>query len=104
MGRTTMEDLEFETAPLPERPKTTTVIGLITGVAVVFSYLISYAMANALAAAEVIKPWPRDHDPRPLWFGICFVVLLVLFSGLGAAARFLSARNLREIDAMEQEA
>lgn len=98
-----MNEVEFETAPPPARPNTTTVLGLLAVVAAVFSYLITYAMANALVAAEVVKPWAKDHDPRPLWFAICFVVLIILFAGLGAFARHMSARNLRQIDAMEQE-
>jgi hypothetical protein len=98
-----MNEVEFETAPPPARPSTPIVIGLIAVVAAVFSYLITYAMTNALVAAEVLKPWAKDHDPRPMWFGACFVLLIVLFCGFGAFARFMSARNLRQIDAMEQE-
>lgn len=98
-----MDDLEFETAPPPARPNTTTVIGLLAVVAAVFSYLITYAMANALVAAEFLKPWAKDHDPRPMWFIVCFVVLITVFAAFGATARMMSARNLRQIDAMEQE-
>jgi hypothetical protein len=99
-----MNEVEFETAPPPARPSTTTVISLLAVIAAVFSYLIAYAMANALIAAEVLKPWAKDHDPRPLRFVVCFVVLIILFAGFGAFARFMSARNLRQIDAMEQDA
>jgi hypothetical protein len=98
-----VNEVEFETAPMPERPKTATVLGLLALVAAVMSYLGSYAMANALVAADMIKSWPRDHDPRPKWFIIGFVILVSLFTGIGAAARHVSARHLRQIEAMESE-
>jgi hypothetical protein len=98
-----MNEVEFETAPPPERPRTTTVLALLSVVAAVLSYLGSYALINALVAAEVLKPWSRGHDPRPKWFIIGFVVLVSLFIGIGAAFRYISARHLRQIEAMEQE-
>lgn len=98
-----MYDTEFDTAPAPQRPRTATVLGLFAVAATVLSYLLSYAMANALVAAEVLKPFTRDHDPRPRWFLFTFVLLIVVFSAVGALVRFVSARNLKQIEAMEAE-
>ena len=97
-----MEDLEFETAPTPQRPRTVTVLGLLVGAAAILSYLGAYAMVNALVAAEVLKAWPRESDPRPKWFLIGFVLLVALFGSVGAAFRFFSSRHLKQIDEMEQ--
>ena len=49
-----MYEPEFDTAPTPQRPRTATVLGLLAVTATVLSYLFSYAMANALVAAEVV--------------------------------------------------
>lgn len=97
-----MTETEFESAPVPRRPRTTTVLGLLAVAAATLSYLGTYAMANALVAADVLKPWPRDHDPRLRWFTMGFVVLSGLFVGVGYLARRLIARHLRQIDEMEQ--
>lgn len=98
-----MQELEFETAPPPQRPSTITVISLLVVLAAVLSYLCSYAMANALVKAEVFKPWPHDHDPRPTWFIVGFLVLISLFTGVGAAVRFVSARHMKQIEEMEED-
>jgi len=96
-----MEDLEFESAPPAQRPKTATVFGLLVGAAGILSYLGAYAMTNAMVAAELLKPWPRDHDPRLKWFLTGFVVLIGLFGGIGALLRFIGSRHLKQIDEME---
>jgi hypothetical protein len=98
-----MNDVEFESAPAPSRPKTATVLGLLAVAAAVLSYLGAYAMPKALVAAEVLKPWPANQDPRPAWFAVGFVVLIVLFCLIGFLARLSSARHLRQIERMEQE-
>jgi membrane associated rhomboid family serine protease len=98
-----MEDIEFESAPVAERPRTTTVVGLLCAAAAIFSYLGSYAVTNALVAADLLKPWSRDHDPRPLWFVAGFVLLMALFLAIAGMARFLSSRHLRQIEQMEKE-
>jgi hypothetical protein len=97
-----MNEVEFESAPPPQRPRTATVLGLLVGAAAILSYLGAYAMANALVAAEVVKPWPREQDPRFRWFLVGFVVLVSLFAGLGAMFRFFGSRHLKQIDEMEQ--
>ena len=99
-----MNEVEFESAPsISARPRTTTVVGLLIGVAGIISYLTSYAMANALVAAEIVKPWTKDHDPRPKWFAAGFVILILAFTAIAAIVRHSSARHLREIDQMETE-
>lgn len=96
-----MDQIEFTSVPGPARPRTATVIILLTITAAIFSYLGSYAMANALVAAEVLKPWPANHDPRPRWFLIGFTVLICLFGLIGLAVRHFSVRQLQEIDQMD---
>lgn len=99
-----MNDLEFESAPpVNERPKTATVVGLLIAAAMIISYLSSYAVANAMVAADVVKPWPADSDPRPKWFIIGFIILITLFGGIAMAARQLSALQMKKFDEMEKE-
>jgi hypothetical protein len=97
-----MNEVEFESAPPPQRPRTATVLGLLVGAAAILSYLGAYAMTNALVAAEVLKPWPREQDPRLRWFLVGFVVLVSLFAAIGAVFRFFGSRHLKQIDEMEQ--
>ena len=85
----------------PPRPKTATVVSLLVGAALILSYLAAYAVTNALVAADVISPWPRDRDPRPRWMGVGFFALITAFAVVGAAARMLSRRQLHKIDEMD---
>lgn len=87
----------------PPRPKTATVVSLLIGAALILSYLAAYAVTNALVAADVMSPWPRDRDPRPRWMGIGFFALMALFSAIGAVARLISRRQLHAIDEMETD-
>ena len=98
-----MNEVEFETAPAPQRPRTLSVVGLLAITAAILSYLGAYAMTNALVAAELVRPWAKDHDPRPRWFLVGFVVLICLFSLVAAAARHASSRQMKEIEQMEAE-
>jgi hypothetical protein len=98
-----MNEFEFESAPPPSRPSTLTVVGLLVLAAATLSYLASYAIANALVVADLLKAWPSEHDPRPRWFIIGFGVLISVFLLAGAAARQSTARHLRRIEAMEDE-
>jgi membrane associated rhomboid family serine protease len=99
-----VNEVEFESAPpATARPKTTTVVGLLIAVAGILSYLLSYATANALVAAEVVKPWTKETDPRPRWFAIGFVILISLFGAIAALIRHSSAAHLRQIEEMEKE-
>ena len=87
----------------PARPKTAQVVGLLAGTALIFSYLASYCLVNALVAAEVMRRWAPGHDPRPKILVGGFVVLMTTFLGIGAAARWVSGRQLRRIDEMEKD-
>jgi hypothetical protein len=91
-------------APHAARPKTTTVVALLCVTALIFSYLIGYAVVGALAAAEVIAPISAGHDPRLKSFTISLVVLIGLFLAVGMLARHSSRRQMQSMDAMEQEA
>jgi uncharacterized membrane-anchored protein len=85
----------------PPRPQTATVVSLLVGAALILSYLAAYAVTNALVAADVISPWPRDRDPRPRWMGFGFFALITVFTVVGAGVRVLSRRQLHKIDEME---
>ena len=98
-----MFDVETDPAPAPPRPRTVTVLSLLAGVALIFSYIGAYAITDALVSAEVMRPWGPDADPRPTWMMVGFAVLLVVFVCVGAAARFISRQHLRRIDAMAEE-
>jgi len=97
-----MELVENE-LPQPVRPKTATVLGLITATALALSWLGSYALSNVLVTAGLIAAWPPDHDPRPLRMGISFACLMVLLLLLAGVARYSSSRQLKRIDGMEKE-
>jgi hypothetical protein len=98
-----MNEPDFESAPAAPRPRTATVLGFLAAAAAIFSYLGAYAMVSALLKAEMLKPWPPTHDPRPKWFAISFAILLCLFFLVGMAARSSSGRQLRRIDEMDEE-
>jgi hypothetical protein len=95
---------EVEGAAPPAKPNTATVLGLLALTSLTFSYLGAYAVSSALVQAEVLHRWQPGHDPRPIWLVAGFVLLLVVFVGLGGLARFLSKRELRHIDEMSEDA
>jgi hypothetical protein len=102
-----MEGMELDSSSPglePARPKTLTVIGLLAGTALIFSYLIAYAMTNALISAEVISRFPAGDDPRLRNFGISFIVLIGAFLGIAALGRFSTRRQMQRLDALEQDA
>jgi ABC-type branched-subunit amino acid transport system permease subunit len=88
----------------PAKPKLWTVLGLLSLTSLTFSYLGAYAVAGALVEADVLHRWRPDADPRPKWLGIGFFSLLLLFLIVCGIVRFLSQRQLREIDEMSDEA
>src|SRR5689334_14324417 len=80
---------EMEGVAPPTTPKMVTVLGLLALTSLTFSYLGAYAVSGALVQAEVLHRWPPGHDPRPIWLLAGFVLLLVVFVGIGGLARFL---------------
>ena len=83
--------------------KTCVVLGLLMLTSLLFSYLLAYAMSDALATAKVLPRWTNDYDPRPMWMARAFISLTFTFLALGGLARILSRRQLRRIDAMADE-
>ena len=94
---------EIVESALKRAPRTLTVLLLLVGGAGALSYLGSYAITGVLAAAEVIPRWPADNDPRPRWLALSFAVLLGGFGLLGGFARWLAGRQIRRIEAMEND-
>ncbi len=98
-----------EESPTPEPTafqrlvKTLVVLGVLLATAAMFSYLLAYAMTDALATAKVLPRYQSDNDPRPMWMVLPFVCLTCTFMAVGGLARLLSRRQLRRIDAMADE-
>jgi hypothetical protein len=92
--------LDAEAAADVTKPNTATVLGLLALTSLTFSYLGAYAVSGALVQAEVLHRWRPDADPRPKWLAVGFCVLLLAFICVGALARHLSRRELRQIDEM----
>ncbi len=84
-------------------PRLLTVVGMLIAVALIASYLCAYALTNALVAAEVISRWPPGRDPRPLRMCLGFIILMTVFTCVAAVARWMSQRQLKRIDEMEQD-
>ena len=85
------------------KPNTAVVVLLMLIAALTFSYLVAYALPEALAASQVIPASPRDVDARPHWMVMTFVGLSGTMLGGTAIVRVLSARHLRRIDAAGEE-
>ena len=83
--------------------KTCGVLGLLMLTSLLFSYLLAYAVSDALATAKVLPRWTSEYDPRPMWLVRSFISLTFTFLALGGVARILSRRQLRRIDAMADE-
>ena len=96
--------METDTINPPQPPRTLTVLGLLALTALTFSYLVSYALTNALVAAQVIQPWSQGHDPRPKRLVIGFCVLMLLFIVAGDFLRRMSKREFKAIDEMADAA
>jgi hypothetical protein len=73
---------------------------MLAATALVFSYLGAYALSGALIAADMLSPWSPNHDPRPRWLVVGFVSLTAAFVVVAALFKWLSRRQLREIDRM----
>ena len=88
---------------VPGKPRTTTVLALLTLAALTFSYLVAYAVAGALVDSDVLTHWPPGHDPRPRWMACLFGALLCASLLVSVVARHVSRRQLNRIDAMAEE-
>ena len=97
------EPIDDQPACDPPPPSTIGVVIALLLAAVVFSYLSAYAIAGALASAELIRPWSPDADPRPRWFFTSFLILVILFALVAGVARGISRRSLNHIDAIDHE-
>lgn len=86
-------------AELPA-PRTLTVLAMLMGVSVVVSWLIAYALFDALVAAELVSRSSASFDPRPRWLLGVFVCLMSVFAVVAGVMRFFSSRQLRRIDLM----
>lgn len=86
----------------PPRPKTLTVVSMLIAAALILSYLMAYAVTNALVAAEVVSRWPPGSDPRPLRMCFGFIALMTAFTLVAAIAQWMSRRQLKRIDEWEQ--
>ena len=98
-----------EESPTPEPTaaqrlvKTLVVFAVLLATAGMFSYLLAYAMTDALATAQVLPRYESGSDPRPMWMIRAFISLTFTFLAIGLLARLLSRRQLRRIDAMADE-
>jgi hypothetical protein len=80
-----------------------TVVVMLVAAALIMSYLGAYALTNALVAAEVVTRWPPGCDPRPMRMCISFIAMMSIFTLIAAIAQFMSRRQLKRIDEMEQD-
>ena len=79
-----------------------TVLGLLALTALTFSYLGAYAVTSALVAAQVMQPWPHDHDPRFRWLATGFCVLMLIFMMAGEFLRRWGKSDFKAIDEMAE--
>jgi hypothetical protein len=86
--------------PFQRLKKTVFAVGVLLATAAMFSYLLAYAMTDALATAQVLPRYESSNDPRPMWMVRAFICLTCTFMAVGGLARLLSRRQLRRIDAM----
>ena len=75
---------------------------MLIAAALIASYLWAYALTNALVAADLISRWQPGSDPRPMRMCIGFVVMMVLFTIIAFIAQWMSRRQLKRIDEMEE--
>jgi hypothetical protein len=85
------------------RPHTFSVLIVLLVTAVVISYLVGYAVPQALIMADVLQPWPPYDDPRRRWMALSLFTILASYMGLWGFFRMLGAFQFRRIDAMAQD-
>jgi len=93
-----MNAMQLENMPASQPPRTSTVLVFLAAFAVIVSWLVVYAVTNALIAADLMAPWPADADPRRQWMLKGFVGMFAVFSVVGTIFRWISNRQLRRID------
>jgi uncharacterized BrkB/YihY/UPF0761 family membrane protein len=98
MTLTDPQERAFASPPPP--PRTAIVLVVLALVALVISWIGAYAVTNALVAADVLAPWSPGDDPRPHRMGILFICLLALLAAAALMFRWVSARQLRRLDAL----
>ncbi len=85
-------------------PRITTAFVFLAAFAIIISWLIVYAVPNALAAGHIIPPVvTAEDDPRPRWMLWIFSGLFVGFTILGILLGWTSHRQLSRIDAMVED-
>src|SRR5579871_6372175 len=92
-------DSDEATAMAP-KPNTLAVLALLAMAAGIFSYLGAYAVTNALANADIIRPISRAHDPRLRWALSGFAMLMTFFGLFALVFRIIGRRQVRRIDRM----
>ena len=90
--------LEDEDKPGMKPPRTMTVMVFLAAFAVVMSWISCYAVPNALIAADVLKPFGHEADPRPRWMVTAFVIIFAASGLIGMLLGWMSRRQLRKID------
>src|SRR5438445_11531040 len=90
--------LEDENKPGLKPPRTMTVVVFLAVFAIVLSWISCYAVPNALVAAEVLKPFGHEADPRPRWLVTAFVVIFAASGLLGMLLEWRYRRRLRRDD------
>jgi hypothetical protein len=98
-----LEQSQSEEPVQQPRPRTISVLGLITATALALSWLGSYALSNVLLSAGLMQPWAPEKDPRPLRLLIGFVCLMVVLIGMAGCFKFFSARQLKRIDRIAED-
>lgn len=96
-----VQDLD-EAPPQPARARTGTVIVFLAAFAMILSYIIVYAVPNALIAADVLSPRPAGGDERPMMLLRTFFTLFGIFVAVGAVFCWASRRQLRRIERMAE--
>ena len=85
------------------RPNTFSVLIVLLVTAVVISYLVGYALPQALIMADALQPWPPYDDPRRRWMALSLFTILASYMGLWGFFRMLTGMQMRRIDAMAQD-
>ena len=98
-----MDAWESDSLAAQRPPRTLVVLAMLVAAAGLFSWLGAYALMDALTVAGLVPPWMPDHDPRPQWMVTGFVSLLAVFLVVGGLVQWMSRRQLRGIDAQEDE-